>query len=178
MNKAVFIDRDGVINEDLGKYVANPDEFVFLPGAIEALKKLHDSDYKVIVITNQGGIGKGVYTEKDLAAIHSKMHKMLEKEGVKLDGVYYCPHHPNEACECRKPRLGLINKAIKEHRIDPKRSFFIGDKTSDIKAGKDVGCRTFLVRTGYAGHDRAYDVEPDFVVSDILEAVNIILTTK
>ncbi len=178
MHKAVFIDRDGVINQDLGKYVTKPEEFVFLPNAIGALKRLYKSDYKVIVITNQGGIGKGLYTEDDVKAIHKKMHQLLEEQGVKIDGLYYCPHHPNDKCECRKPRLGMVNKAIKEHEIDTKKSFFIGDKTSDIKAGKDAGCKTFLVRTGYAGHDKAYDAEPDFIVSDLLEAVDKILTTK
>lgn len=178
MEKAVFIDRDGVINQDLGKYVTKPEEFIFLNRSIEALKKLHESDYKVIIITNQGGVGKGLYSEKDVEDIHKKMCVILEKEGIKLDGIYYCPHHPKESCGCRKPRLGMVNKAIEEHKIDPKKSFFIGDKTSDVKAGKDAGCKTFLVKTGYAGHDKLYDIEPDFVVSDILEAANRILATK
>lgn len=176
MHKAVFIDRDGVINQDLGRYVTKPEDFFFIGGVVEALKKLHKSEYKVIVITNQGGVGKGIYTEKNVSEIHKRMHELLEKEGVKLDGVYYCPHHPEEGCECRKPRLGMVRRAIESLKIDPKKSFFIGDKTSDVKAGKDAGCRTFLVKTGYAGHDRLYDVEPDFVVSDLLEAVNTILS--
>lgn len=178
MHKAVFIDRDGVINQDLGKYITKPEDFLFLPNAVEALKKLYKSEYKVIIITNQGGIGKGIYTKEDMEAIHEKMHKLLKEKDVEIDGLYYCPHHPNENCECRKPRIGMVKKAIKEHDIDVKNSFFIGDKTSDIKAGKDAGCKTFLVKTGYAGHDKAYDAEPDFVVSDLLEAVNKILTTK
>lgn len=175
MHKAVFVDRDGVINQDLGKYITKPKEFFFLPGAVEALKKLHNSDFKVLIITNQGGIGKGIYTEKDVEDIHKKMYKLLEKEGIKIDGLYYCPHHPKEDCGCRKPRLGMVNNAIKDHKIDVKKSFFIGDKTSDIKAGKDAGCKTFLVMTGYAGHDKLCDVKPDFVVSDLLEAVNTVL---
>ena len=175
MHKAIFIDRDGVINKDLGKYVTKPDEFEFIPGSVEALKKLHDSDFKVLIITNQGGIGKGTYTEKDVKDIHQKMHNLLGENGIELDGVYFCPHHPDGDCDCRKPRLGMIMKAIKEHDIDPKRSFFIGDKTTDVKAGKDIGCKTFLVQTGYAGKDNRCDVEPDFVVSDLLEAVNMIL---
>lgn len=178
MHKAVFIDRDGVINEDLGKYVTKPEEFVFLPNAIKALKKLHKSEYKIIIITNQGGVGKGIYTEKDVEDIHSKMNNLLKKESIKIDGLYYCPHHPKDNCECRKPRLGLVKKAVEEHKIDVDKSFFIGDKTSDVKAGKDAGCKTFLVKTGYAGHDKVYDIVPDFVVSDLLEAVNKILTTK
>jgi len=180
MHKAVFIDRDGVINQDLGKYVTNPKEFFFIHGAVEALKKLYNSDYKVIVITNQGGVGKGIYTEKDVSAIHKKMNKLLEIDGVRIDGIYYCTHHPEENCDCRKPRLGMVKKAVKDHDVNPKKSFFIGDKTSDVKAGKDIGCKTFLVKTGYAGHDKLYDVEPDFVVSDLLEAVNTIfrITTK
>lgn len=175
MRKAVFIDRDGVINQDLGKYITNPKEFVFIPGVIEALKKLQKSDFKMVIITNQGGVGKGIYTEKDVAEIHKKMNVLLEKEGIRLDGIYYCPHHPSDGCDCRKPNLGLVKNAIKEHEIDPKSSFFIGDKTSDVKAGKDIGCKTFLVRTGYAGHDRLFDVQPDFIVEDLAEAVEKIL---
>ena len=176
MHKAVFIDRDGVINKDLGKYVTKPEEFDFIPGAVEALKKLHDSEFKILIITNQGGVGKGIYSEEDVEAIHEKMHNLLAKEGVRIDGVYYCPHHPEEGCDCRKPRLGMVNKAVEDHEIDASRSFFIGDKTSDVKAGKDAGCKTFLVRTGYAGHDKVCDVEPDFVVSDLLGAVKTILS--
>ena len=175
MNKAVFIDRDGVINQDLGRYVTKPEDFFFIDGVVEALKKLHKSEYKVIVITNQGGIGKGIYSENDVIEIHKKMHELLGKEGVKIDGVYYCPHHPDLVCDCRKPRIGMVKQAIEDFKINPKKSFFIGDKTSDVKAGKDAGCRTFLVKTGYAGHDRLCDVSPDFVVSDLLEAVNNII---
>lgn len=175
MRKAVFIDRDGVINQDLGKYITNPKEFVFIPGVIKALKKLNKSEFKIIIITNQGGVGKGLYTEKDVEEIHKKMNSLLERDGIRLDGVYYCPHHPNDGCDCRKPNLGLVNDAIEEHKIDPKNSFFIGDKTSDIKAGSDIGCKTFLVKTGYAGHDRLFDVKPDFIVEDFAEAVEKIL---
>ena len=175
MNSAVFIDRDGVINKDLGKYVTCPEEFDFLPRAIDALKRLYKSKYKLIIITDQGGIGKGIYTEKDLEDIHKKMCTLLENEGVILDGIYYCPHHPDENCDCRKPRLGMVRRAVEEHDIDLKKSFFIGDKTSDIKAGKDAGCKTFLVKTGHAGKDGRYDVRPDFIVKDFFEAVNIIL---
>lgn len=175
MAKAVFIDRDGVINKDLGEYVAKPEDFFFIDGAVEALKKLHNSEYKIIVLTNQGGIGKGIYTEKDLDKIHKRMYELLAEKGIKLDGLYFCPHHPDDGCDCRKPRLGLVRQAVKNHGINLEESFFVGDKTSDVKAGKDAGCKTFLVKTGYAGHDKLYYVEPDFVVSDLLEATNIIL---
>jgi len=178
MHKAVFIDRDGVINQDLGKYITKPEEFVFLPGVIDALKKLQKTEYKIIIITNQGGVGKGIYTEKDVKDIHDKMVKTLKAEGVRIDGVYYCPHHPNEDCECRKPRLGMVNAAIKDHKIDVKGSFFIGDKTSDIKAGKDAGCKTFLVHTGYAGRDKKYDTIPDFLAANLLEAIEKLTTKK
>jgi len=175
MHKAVFIDRDGVINKDLGKYVTNPEEFDFIEGVVEALKKLYAKEYKLVIITNQGGIAKGAYTEPNLKDIHKKMCDLLEKEGIKLDGIYYCPHHTKDSCGCRKPELGMIKRAIEEHDIDPRQSFFIGDKTSDIKAGKDAGCRTFLVRTGYAGKDRLYDVEPDFFVEAFPAAARLIL---
>ena len=175
MHKAVFIDRDGVINKDLGKYVTHPDEFDFIPGVVEALKKLHKSEFKSIVVTNQGGIGRGAYTKQDVEDIHKKMCNLLKEESVKIDSIYYCPHYPDDTCECRKPKIGMVKQAVKEHLIDPEESFFIGDKTSDVKAGKDAGCKTFLVKTGYAGKDNRHDVEPDFVVSNLLEAVNMIL---
>jgi len=178
MNKAVFIDRDGVINQCSGEYITKPEDFIFLPNAVTALKKLYKSDYKVIIITNQSGVGKGIYTENDLEEVHKKMHILLKEKDIELDGLYYCTHHPNENCECRKPRLGMVKKAIKDYNIDVEQSFFIGDKTSDIKAGKDSGCKTFLVMTGYAGKDKAYDAEPDFIVSDLLEAVNQILNAE
>lgn len=175
MHSAVFIDRDGVINKDLGCYVSKPEDFEFIEGVIEAFKNLNQREFKLVVITNQGGIAKGEYTEQDLEAIHKKMVSLLENEGIRLTGIYYCPHHTKDKCDCRKPRTGLVERAVKEHGIDPKKSFFIGDKTTDIQAGKSMGCKTFLVKTGYGGRDKICAVEPDFVVKDLPEAAKRIL---
>ncbi|MCG2717283.1 MAG: D-glycero-beta-D-manno-heptose 1,7-bisphosphate 7-phosphatase [Nanoarchaeota archaeon] len=175
MDKAIFIDRDGVINKDLGGYISRPEDFKFIEGVIEALKNLNQMEFKLIVITNQGGIAKGEYTEQDLESVHKKMVSLLENEGIRLTGIYYCPHHTSDNCDCRKPRTGMIEKAVKEHNIDPKKSFFIGDKTTDIQAGKDMGCMTFLVKTGYGGRDKICNVEPDFIVEDFFEASKRIL---
>jgi len=175
MYKAVFLDRDGVINENPNGYIRHHKEFVFLPRVVDAFRKLYESEFKVIVITNQGGIGKGAYTKEDVDGIHNKMHALLNKDSIRIDGIYYCHHHPHDDCGCRKPRLGMLRKAMLDHEIDFKKSFFVGDKTSDIKAGKKAGCKTILVKTGYGGKDNRHNVKPDFVVSDLLDAVKTIL---
>ncbi len=175
MNKAVFIDRDGVINKDLHGYVVDPKDFEFLPGSIEALKKLQKIDYKLIIVTNQSGIGKGLYTKDDLIAVHNYMLSLLKREGIKLDAIYYCPHSPEENCNCRKPATGMLERAVKDFNIDPTSSFMIGDKTSDIKAGKDMKCYTFLVLTGHGGKEGTCDTKPDEIVDNFLEATKKIL---
>ena len=164
MNSAVFIDRDGVINKDLGKYVTCPEEFDFLPRAIDALKRLYKSKYKLIIITDQGGIGKGIYTEKDLEDIHKKMCTLLENEGVILDGIYYCPHHPDENCDCRKPRLGMVRRAVEEHDINPKKSSTRAQKgnpyapaelAADGTANSAKGAASTVASTGSKGAAKA-----------------------
>ena len=142
MNKAIFLDRDGVINRELGDYVTRPEEFKINPGVGEALRKWAEGGYLLIVITNQGGIAKGLYTEETLKAMHEKMHQILALDDVVLTAVYHCPHHPATGnCLCRKPDSLLLEKAIARFHIDPASSFFIGDKDRDIQAGHKVGLR-------------------------------------
>ncbi|MBI4447457.1 D-glycero-beta-D-manno-heptose 1,7-bisphosphate 7-phosphatase [Candidatus Woesearchaeota archaeon] len=174
MEKAIFLDRDGVINENKEGYVRSVKEFVFLPNTIQALKLLSTLGYKLIVITNQGGIGRGLYTEKDLQSVNKKMINDLEKNDVKLDKIYYCPHSPEENCDCRKPNQLLFKKANKDFCIDVKKSFMIGDKTADIEWGRRCGCKTILVKTGRGGADKKFEVTPDFIVEDLFEAANLI----
>jgi len=145
--KVIFIDRDGVINKKMpeGDYVKIWSEFKFLPGAIEALKMLYEAGYSIFVITNQRGIARGIMCKEDLDDIHNRMVIELERYGVKLAGIYYCPHNYEDNCNCRKPKPGLLLRAAKEHNFDLKDAIFIGDSPKDIQAGINAGCRTILV---------------------------------
>ena len=181
MNKAVFLDRDGVICKDTN-YLYKIKDFEFIGKAIDALKLLSKTDYKIIIITNQAGIAHGFYSEEDFHKLNSWMINNLKDKGIKIDKVYYCPHHPNAKvakykldCDCRKPNTGMLKKAEKEFNINLKKSFFVGDKTSDIKTGKNAGCKTILIKTGYAGKDKKYNITPDFTVKNLYEAVKLIL---
>jgi len=136
--KAIFLDRDGVINEDFG-YVHRVQDFRFLPGVFEALRHFKALGYKLILVTNQSGIGRGYYNKEDFENLTRWMQERLQKEGVELDAIYHCPHHPKANCACRKPEPGMIVQAIKEHGIDAKNSWMIGDKPSDIEAAKKAG---------------------------------------
>jgi histidinol-phosphate phosphatase family protein len=148
LNRAIFLDRDGVINEDREDYVKSWDEFRFIDGAQPALKKIHQAGIPVVVITNQSAIGRGLVTEGELSVIHDQMCKAVQKAGGRITKIYYCPHHPDDHCRCRKPRIGLLKKAARELNLDLKKCVFIGDSLKDIQAGKRAGCRTLLVQTG------------------------------
>ncbi len=145
---AVLLDRDGVLNRDRG-YVARAEDFEFLPGAIEALRSMAEAGYRLIVITNQSGIGRGYYCEADFAQLNTWMLDQLRRQGVTLAGVYHCPHAPEAGCDCRKPQPGMIWQAAGEHQLDLARCWLVGDKPSDIQAGRRAGVgHTVLVRSG------------------------------
>ena len=170
---AVFIDRDGTMAPDV-HYCRRPEDFKLFPNTAKAIKLLNEHGFKVIVITNQSGIARGYFTEEVLAEIHDKMLKELAKAGAHVDAIYYCPHHPDDSCDCRKPKPKLVLQASREHNIDLKRSFVVGDLQIDIDLGKAVGCKSILVKG-----ELALDVEklkPDAVAVDLLEATQIILT--
>lgn len=145
--KIIFLDRDGVINSrpSLGDYVKKWSEFQFLDGAIEALKILMELDCEIYVISNQSGIARGLMTEQDLKDIHDKMEGELEIHGVKIGGIYYCPHGWENTCECRKPKAGMFYRASREHNINLSKSVFIGDDERDMHAGNSIDCKTFMV---------------------------------
>lgn len=149
MNKAVFFDRDGVINNDSGHYyISDPKDFVLNHGFIELVSWLSENGFLLIVISNQGGISKGIYSKQDTENVHLKMTELLAEAGLVFDEVYYCPHHPeNENCICRKPDTVLIEKATSRFSIDASQSFFIGDRDSDIQAGINAGLMTIKVET-------------------------------
>ncbi|MEE8638244.1 MAG: D-glycero-beta-D-manno-heptose 1,7-bisphosphate 7-phosphatase [Candidatus Margulisiibacteriota bacterium] len=182
MNKAVFLDRDGTIVEDVG-YMNSPEQIQFIPGSIEAIKTLNEAGYKVVIISNQAGVARGLVTEDMLQTIDKVLHKGILNGGAHLDGIYYCPHHPEhgvypykQACECRKPHPGLIKRAYRDLDIDLSQSYMIGDKASDIQAGKGAGTKTVFVTSGRGKEEKKKLKEkPDHVADNLLEAVKWIL---
>ena len=148
--RTVFLDRDGVINQsppNMG-YVRKWSEFSFIPNAKKAIRELTENGYRIIVVTNQSGIQRGLYSEESLADIHSRMVTEINKTGGAIDAVYYCPHHPDAGCKCRKPKIGMLMRAADEHNIELSNAYLIGDSVTDIQAGQRAGTRTFLVLTG------------------------------
>ncbi len=152
---AVFLDRDGTLIDELG-YLADPDGVKLYPGAARAAKRLSDAGFLVILITNQSGVARGFFSEDDLAHVHQRLAEDLARDGARLDGIYYCPHHPEageapyrRACDCRKPLPGMVTNAAAEHGIDLSRSWMVGDAARDLLAGKAAGLSGLvLVRTG------------------------------
>ena len=180
---AVFLDRDGTINVDHG-YVFRPGEFEFIAGAPEAIRRLRDAGYLMIVVTNQAGIARGLYGEADVHELHRHLDRELERYGTAIDAYYYCPHHPEKGiepylreCACRKPLPGMLLQAAADFSLNLGGSFLVGDKLSDIEAGLAAGCTPILVDTGYGA-----DVEivpPDVPrVADLAAAADLILTRK
>ena len=183
--KAIFLDRDGTINEYVG-FLRNIEDFKLLPEVSEAIAKINTSSYLAIVATNQPVIARGEVTFEELDQIHMKMETELGKNGAYLDDIFFCPHHPHRGyegeigelkieCECRKPKIGMLKQAAEKFNIDLGQSWYIGDTTIDIQTGKHAGMKTVLVQTGEAGNDGKYDVIPDYIASDLLSAVNYIL---
>ncbi len=173
VSQAVFLDRDGVINKEV-EYLHEPEKFELLPNVLEGLKMLQDMGYKLIIVTTQAGIGLGYFTKEDFYKVNKKMFKDIAEKKIIIDKIYFCPHSLSEDCNCRKPKIGLFERGKEELNLDMKRSFMIGDKTDDIMAGKNAGLKTILVKTGHAGKDKNYDVKPDFIADDLLDAAKII----
>jgi D-glycero-D-manno-heptose 1,7-bisphosphate phosphatase len=180
--RAVFLDRDGTINEEVG-YLAKPEDLVLIDGAAEAIKLLNDAEFAVVVITNQSGVARGYFTEDDVTKVNDKMLFELNMKGAYVDGVYYCPHHPDFGdgvdCDCRKPKAGMISKAEEELGISIDGSFVVGDHKGDIELGKNIGAKTVLVLTGHGGEEeeklKKEGITPDHTTEDLLLAVKYIL---
>jgi rfaE bifunctional protein nucleotidyltransferase chain/domain len=175
MEKAVFLDRDGVLIEDTG-YPHLIEEMKILPGASEAIKRLKKAGYLIVIVSNQSGIARGLFTEKEMEEFNRKLVYQLRKEGATIDAIYFCPHHPEgkvkkhkKSCECRKPKPGMLLKAAREHMISLQNSWMIGDKEDDIAAGKAVGCKTIKI-------DKKAGT--DFSAKTLLEAVEIIFENE
>lgn len=179
-HRVVFIDRDGVINTDLWKYVEHWGEFKFEKSAVSALKKLTENGFDIFIISNQAGVGDGIFTADQLWDVHEKMIKHLEVEGVKIKGAQYCLHSKHGNCDCRKPKTGLLEKAVEGISFDRAKTYFVGDKLSDIESGKNFKVKTILVRTGYGKETETKltrELRPDYTVDDLGAAVPIILNT-
>ncbi len=183
--KAVFLDRDGTINEFVG-LLRDIDDFKLLPTVAEAIAKINASSYLVIVATNQPVIARGEVTFQELGEIHKKMETELGKSGAYLDEIFFCPHHPHRGyegerpelkidCECRKPKIGMLMSAAEKYNIDLSESWYIGDTTMDIQTGKNAGMKTILLQTGEAGKDGKYNAQPDYEAENLLDAVNHVL---
>lgn len=174
---AVFLDRDGTINEEL-MYLHEPEKFKLLPNVLEGLKKFQDMGYRIVIVTNQPGIGLGYYTKEDFYRVNHVMLTTFSQEGILVDKIYYCPHSKSEGCGCRKPGQDLIIRAQSELNLDLANSIFIGDKTTDIETGRRAGMKTVLVETGFKGEDGEFPGEPNFRSADLLDVAEKILTLE
>ena len=186
---AVFLDRDGTINEQMG-YINHLSRFHLLPGVGQAIRTLNQFGLPVVVVTNQSGLARGYFPESLLDAVHAEMRRLLALDGARINGLYVCPHHPEAkeeryrlACACRKPKTGLLEQAAAEMGLDLRRSYVVGDRWSDLRCGAAVGAATILVLTGYGRGDAAYigpgqAVQPDYVAEDLTAAVRWILARE
>ena len=166
MKKAVFLDRDGVIIEQVA-YLSKPEQAVLIPGAVEALRIIHRHGDLAVVISNQSGVGRGYFTAADVDAVHDRIQQLLAQSGEKVDEFRYCPHAPDEACSCRKPSPEMILKSAERFGIDVQASLMLGDRMSDLECGKNAGCaKSVLVRTGYGAEQEPKAREAGFAVAD------------
>ena len=180
LKKVIFLDRDGVINRDSPDYIKNWDEFQFLPGSLDALCLLSQAGFRLIIITNQSIIGRGMVPLRVLEETHRKLKAAVAAAGGDILDIFFCPHRPDEACDCRKPAPGLIQQACRRYGIDPVDSVMIGDSVKDMLCGCNAGCGTIiLVRTGNglrAEKELAeLHIRPDMVAADLLDAARYLL---
>ncbi|HRI04131.1 MAG TPA: HAD family hydrolase [Pyrinomonadaceae bacterium] len=172
---AVFLDRDGTLIEEVN-FLSRVEDLRLFPFTADAVRLLKDSGYLVIVVTNQSGIGRGIYTEDDMHAIHAQIQVELDNA---IDAFYFCPHLPDGGCECRKPGLGMIESALANFDIDLERSWMVGDKKIDVETGIIGNMLTALVLTGYgAEHQATFEIQPTLISTDLHDAVKSILSTK
>jgi D-glycero-D-manno-heptose 1,7-bisphosphate phosphatase len=185
MHVAVFLDRDGTINEEMG-YINHLERFVLLPGTAAAIRRINESGLKAVVVTNQSGAARGYFPAELIDQVHDKMRGLLQQEGVYLDGIYTCVHAPlgegeGGGCDCRKPDTGLIRQAAEDLQLDLNRSYVVGDRFKDVEMARNGGVKAVLVLTGYGKGELEFlgstsRVKPDFVAEDLSEAVDWILS--
>jgi D-glycero-D-manno-heptose 1,7-bisphosphate phosphatase len=179
-NAALFLDRDGTINEEMG-YINHPDRFVVFPFVAESIRIFNALRMKVVVVTNQSGVARGYFDETLVMELHNNLMNIMKEQGAIIDAIYYCPHHPKEGlghykvdCDCRKPKPGMVLKAAKDHQIDIENSIMIGDRYKDIIFAKKLNMGSGLVLTGYGRGEYTFDkqkweYEPDFIGENLLE---------
>jgi D-glycero-D-manno-heptose 1,7-bisphosphate phosphatase len=185
MHVAVFLDRDGTINEEMG-YINHLDRFVLLPSAAAAIRSINESGLKAVVVTNQSGVARGYFPKELIDQVHQKMSDLLEKEGALLDGIYTCTHAPpskgeSGGCGCRKPKIGLMKQAAQELSLDLEKSYVVGDRFKDVEMARNAGAKAILVLTGYGKGEIEFlgpssKVQADFVAEDLAEAVEWIFS--
>jgi D-glycero-D-manno-heptose 1,7-bisphosphate phosphatase len=175
MNKAVFLDRDGVINRKApeGEYIVRWEDFEILAGVVEAVRALNQSGCRVIVVTNQRAIARKKITLAELEEMHARLIAALAEHGASIDRIYFCPHDIEANCDCRKPKPGMLLRALKDFEIDPRKSWMVGDSAIDIEAGKRAGCRTALIGTSSNATDGGAGA--DILAGDLRQAVALIL---
>ncbi|MDL2302299.1 HAD-IIIA family hydrolase [Lachnospiraceae bacterium OttesenSCG-928-D06] len=183
--KCIFLDRDGTINRHIG-FLNHPSQVELENNVTAAIKKINESGFLAIIVSNQPVLARGECTFEEMDRIHKRLYTLLGNEGAYVDALYYCPHHPDKGfpgevielkqeCKCRKPNTGMVEKAVKEFNIDLEQSWIIGDTTLDIQMGKNAGVKTMLLMTGEAGKDGKYDVKADVVFEDLLQGINYVL---
>jgi D-glycero-D-manno-heptose 1,7-bisphosphate phosphatase len=181
---AVFLDRDGTINEEMG-YINQIDRFVLLPGAANAIRRINESGLKAVLVTNQSGAARGYFPAEFIDRVHEKLSRLLLQEDAFLDGIYVCIHAPADGeltggCDCRKPKVGLVLQAVRELQLDLQKSYVVGDRLKDVEMARNAGIKAVLVRTGYGKGELEFvaptsTVYPDYVADDLSEAVEWIL---
>ncbi|MBU5636390.1 D-glycero-beta-D-manno-heptose 1,7-bisphosphate 7-phosphatase [Geomonas sp. Red69] len=182
--RAVFLDRDGTINQEV-QYLSRVEDFRLIPGVPYALQRLKDAGFLLVVVTNQSGVGRGLYDEAALQAIHDRMHEELGDFGITIDACYFCPHHPEHGvgdyrveCNCRKPLPGMLEQAALDFDIDLSRSYMVGDKLGDIEAGLNAGCTSLMVLTGYGAAESARLPKGVRAYEDLQAVVEAILVAE
>jgi len=174
-DRVVILDRDGTIVVDK-HYLSSPEGLEFLPGAEDGLRWFYEHGYKLVVITNQSGVGRGIFSLKCLDEIHHKFCQMVSSAGARIEKIYFCPHSPDAGCACRKPRIGLLMQAASELGFNPAESIVIGDKATDVEFGRRAGATTILIAS--KSHSLVGDVAPDFVADDLAEAARAVETLR
>jgi histidinol-phosphate phosphatase family protein len=185
MLKLIFIDRDGVINKDPGgwtehSYVTGAHQFQFLPGALKALALLNKNGVRVVIVSNQAGVSKGYFTRQDLARVNEKMLAEIVRSGGRIEEVCYCIHRDEDNCDCRKPKPGMLERALRKYGVSPAATYIIGDGKVDVLAGKALGMRTVFVLSGKTSEEemKLWEVRPDYVFPGLLQAVEWIMNKE
>lgn len=177
--RMIFLDRDGVVNKNPIRYdyIKKALEFKFLPGVRQAVKMLTKAGFDIVVTSNQAGVAKRLFSKDDLKGIDKKLHKGVEASGGRIRKSFYCVHHPEAGCKCRKPNTGLIKKAVGKAKIDKRNSFFVGDTERDVMAGSAYGVKTIAVLSGYYNRKdmKSWQVKPDYICKDLLAAVKKVI---